>query len=274
MSHLFNYQTIDVDLERSTRTLKINLKDEFFNWEFLFELESILAWCTNKVEIKSILISSENELFSYGHKKEILQKMKADRLQKFSKKLQKINYALHCLPQTIICDLGNGAENIAVEFALSCDIRIAHQSASIKFNHTSLGLVPCSGGISTLGQIVGHANAKNWLLSGLAINNEKLLSTGFIFDTYTNNDTRDLLTETLLSSISSQSDVNRIQTKLGLTEAYRERIEELGVFATKLSNGAMVSEDWKNTQNKESMPAKHFGTAVKLSLVKNQPEEV
>ena len=270
MNSIFNYQTIDVALHKETRNLTIKFKNEFLNFETLFELESILDWTTGKIEIKSILLTSIYQCFNKGHDESSLKYMSTEKLKKFTQKLKKINYALHCMPQTTICDLNLGASNTALELATSCDIRLAHEQTKLNFNHTLIGLVPSSGGISTLGEIVGHGNAKSWILSALPIEKDQLQSAGFIFKFY-KQQTKDKTLKTLLVSIHAQSDVNRIQTKLGLTEAYRNKMEELGDFATKLSNGAMASEDWKN-ENEESLPAKHFSTAVKLSLVKSDNE--
>ena len=62
MANLFNYSTLNVSLEKETRTLKILLDrpecEHAINAEMLFELESILAWSAGRIEINSILISS------------------------------------------------------------------------------------------------------------------------------------------------------------------------------------------------------------------------
>mgnify|MGYP003684106169 FL=1 len=268
MNSIFNYQTLKVNLSKPTKTLFIEFQSEYLSWETLFELESLLAWSSNKIEIKSILISSKHSFFSEGHNPKMLKKMSTEKLQQFTQKLQKINYALHCLPQTVICDLKDGAKNIALELAMSCDIRIASNSCTAEFDHTKIGVIPCSGGISTLTSIIGAAHAKNWMMSGELISTDKLLSAGFLFKILAA-DQKQVKINQLLTSIYQQMDVQRIQTKLGLTETYREKIETINNFETKLANAANISEDWKTENISSSMPAKHMATVVKLSLVKN-----
>lgn len=273
VNSIFNYQSIDADLSRSTRTLFITFKKTHIDWETLFELESILAWSTDKVEIKSIYLRGCHQSFGKGIHPQSLKKMGPEKIKQFTRKLHKITKALPCMAQTIICDLGFGAENLSAELALACDIRVSHLNAKLSFNHSHFGLVPCSGAISTLGHIVGVSHAKNWLMSCEEINCKTLLHSGFIYKAY---DQTSLLEtqNNLLTNIFKQADVARIQSKLGLSENYREHAEKLNQFAIKLANAALTTEDWKNIEQEDTMPAKHFSTAVKLSLIKNDSELV
>ena len=275
MSSIFNYQTLNVRLEKATRTLFIKLSsdnlDNAITMETLFELESLLAWVSTKVEIHSIFIESTTDIFSIGYNQKVLKKLTIDRLAKFTDKLQKINQALMLLPQTVILDLQMGAQNIACELAAACDIRIANRAASISFNHSKLGLVPCSGGIAQLSELVGHGNAKNWLLSGAQIDFNKMQAAGFIFESYTMTN-RDEVIQNLLNQVHSQAPVQRIQTKLGIIENVREQIESKLVLEKQIAKAAHITEDWKEENAHEPMKAKNMKQAVKLSLIKNDPD--
>lgn len=275
MNSIFNYQTLNVRLEKSTRTLMIKLRgdqiDNPITMETLFELESLLAWVTTKVEIHSIFIDSSTDIFSIGYNQNILKKLTIDRLGKFTSKLQKINQAIMLLPQTVIIDLQMGAKNIACELATACDIRIANRAASISFNHARLGLVACSGGIAQLSELVGHGNAKNWLLTGGNINFQKMEASGYIFDSYTM-DNRDEVIQKLLKDIHSQAPVQRIQTKLGIIENVREHIESRFLLEKQIAKAAMMTEDWKDENVGMPMKAKNMKQAVKLSLLKKDKD--
>ncbi|MCO4753181.1 MAG: enoyl-CoA hydratase/isomerase family protein [Bacteriovoracaceae bacterium] len=269
MNELFSYSTLKVGLSKSTRTLNISFKKgcPCITLENLFELESILAWATNRVEIKSILISSENEFFSEGIDKERLSNMSAKKLAKMSKKLQTIVHAMYHLPQTIVMDLAQGSFDFASELALGADIRVSSEDSSIAFNHNRVGLVPSSGGIGFLSVIVGQAMARNWTLTGKKISNSQLLMSGFISEQYTEK-TRQECIEALLQSIAHCAPVQRIQTKLGLLEHARLEFERATKYERSVSEAAMVSEDWKENDN-EFMGAKSMSQSVKLSIVKD-----
>lgn len=277
---IFNYTKLKVRLQKSTRTLFIKLnsnhQDNAITMETLFELESLLAWATTHVEVHTLFIESSTDLFSKGYDKEILKKLTIDKLANFTKKLQKINQAIMLLPQTVVIDLQMGANNIAAELATACDIRIANRACSIKFNHARLGLVPCSGGVVQLSAVVGHGNAKNWLLSGRDVNFKKLEATGYIFDSYTMGD-RDEVIQDILASIHNQSPVSRIQTKLAVVECVREQIEKNMNMEKQIAKAAMMTEDWKHDYQdarSEEMPTQSMKTAVKLSLVKGEKTDL
>ena len=237
--------------------------------ETLFELESLLAWVTTKVEIKSIFISSNSNYLSTGYNPKVLKNLTIEKLSKFTKKLQKINQAIMYLPQTVIIDLQMGTKNIASELATACDIRIANRACKVSFDHTKLGTIACSGGIAQLSQVVGQANARNWLLTGKPISIQKLERSGYVFESYTKQ-TKDSVIEEVLSDIASQSSVQRIQTKLGVTESIRHQMESMLKFESQIARAAMVTEDWKEEKAEDSMPAKSMKEAVKLSLIKTE----
>ncbi|MBC76786.1 MAG: hypothetical protein CME64_12300 [Halobacteriovoraceae bacterium] len=269
MNELFSYSTLKVALSRPTKTLNISFKEDCPNitLETLFELESILAWASSRVEIKSIFISSANSFFSEGINKEKLPNMSAKKLEKMSKKLQTIVHAMYHLPQTIIMDLGKGSFDLASELALGADIRISEEDASIAFNHNRVGLVPSSGGIGFLSIIVGQAMARNWTLTGKEIASSQLLMSGFISEQYKEDNRQECIQE-LLQSVSHCAPVQRIQTKLGLLEHARLEFERATKYERRVSEAAMVSEDWKE-EDGDFMEGKSMSHSVKLSIVKD-----
>jgi len=277
MQSIFNYNTLNAKLEKSTRSIYIELdKDQEsnpINMEMLFELESILAWISNKVEIQTVFITSSSEVFSVGHNTKTLPEFNANQLEKMTLKLQKIVQALLHLPQTIICDLKKGASNIACELAIGADLRIAHEETKVCFNHSELGLVPSSGGMSAFSTLIGQMNARNFILSAQNIPLNLLKSSGFVYQTYTD-ETKDKVINSLLFAISKQAPVQRIQTKLGLFENVRESFEHSMKIEKQVSKAARMSEDWKTKSKKEDgfMPSKSMSYSVKLSLVEESDQ--
>jgi len=276
MQELFNYTTISTRLEKTTRTLFVTLNrpdwNNAFRLEMLFELESLFAWCTTRVEINSIFIDSSTPHFSTGLEYDMLSGTSASQLDKANLKLQKIIFAMMQLPQTIVMDLGDGSETLASEFALGADIRIASKNTKISFNHCQFGLVPAAGGMSMLSTLVSPAFARSWVLSGAPIKENVLIESGFLTQAYGSDDRSEIISE-LLNNIAKVAPVQRIQAKLGLFETLRSQLETGIVMDRKVAKASMVSEDWrtKKPQQKEFnfMPAKSMSYAVKLSLIKS-----
>lgn len=278
MDSLFSYKTLQTRLEPSTRTLFISIHDpENFNdlsVEMLFELESILSWCSTKVEIHSIVIESSSEYFSRGLNPEALKEQKQESLEKIFEKVHKLNLAIMHLPQTVIFDIAGGAQGLASELTVGADIRIASENCELEFNHTQLGLIPCSGGIGFLTSIVNPAMAKNWILSGEIIPLKQLTESGFIYRTY-NPENRSEILNNILAGIKKQAPVQRIQAKLGLLETIREKCEASMEFEKKLVKAALIAQDWKNNteNNDDFIKAKNLSYSVKLTLVNNDSEQ-
>jgi enoyl-CoA hydratase/carnithine racemase len=277
MQTLFNYTTLSTRLEKSTRTLFVTLNradwNNAFRLEMLFELESLFAWCTSRVEINSIFIDSSTPVFSSGLELDTLSALTASQLDKVNVKLQKIIFAMMQLPQTITVDLGEGSHTLASEFALGADIRLCSESARIRFDHAHFGLVPAAGGMSMLSALVNPSYARMWVLTGKAIDQKLLTESGFIAETYSA-ETRSEVLQQLLSTISKQAPVQRIQAKLGLFESLRPQFEAGIVMDRKVAKASMLSEDWRSKKPEdgdlEFMPAKSMSYAVKLSLIKNE----
>jgi enoyl-CoA hydratase/carnithine racemase len=274
---LFNYITLSTRLEKSTRSLFVTLNrpdwNNAFRLEMLFELESLFAWCSTRVEINTIFINSSTPVFSTGFEYEKLAGLSATQLTKINTKLHKIIFAMMQLPQTIVLDLGEGAETLAAEFALGADIRIASKNAKVSFNHCRYGLIPAAGGMSMLSTLIPPTFARNWILTGAAIEEKELTQSGFVSSTYDNNSRDEVICHTL-TQISEQAPVQRIQAKLGLFENLRQEMEAGIVMDRKIAKASMVSEDWrtKKAETKEAdfMPAKSMSYSVKLSLIKSE----
>lgn len=277
MQTLFNYTTLSTRLEKTTRTLFVTLNrpdwNNAFRLEMLFELESLFAWATTKVEINSIFIDSSTPFFSTGLEYDTLSGTSAQSLDKVNQKLQKIIFAMMQLPQTIVVDLGDGAETLASEFALGADIRISSVNSKIAFNHCHYGLVPAAGGMTMLSTLVSPVFARNWVLTGSSISSTALIQSGFVRATYDSTNRSDIIRE-ILSDICKSAPVQRIQAKLGLFESLRSQLESGLVMDKKIAKASMVSEDWrtKRPEQKEFnfMPAKSMSYAVKLSLIKSE----
>ncbi len=282
MQSLFNYSTLDTRLEKSTRTLFITLnrpsEGNILSMEMLFELESLFAWCTSRIEINSIFINSSATHLSKGIEKKFLIKQSGQQLEKVFIKLQKIIFSMMQLPQTIIIDIGEGSELTGSEFCLGADIRIAEEKSSISFNHLHYGIIPGSGGMNMLSTLFGFSHAKNWIQTGTNIDQETLKSSGFIRSFYTKSNHQKAISS-LLQQINSIAPVQRIQSKLALFESLRQPLEAGIIIDRKICKAALISEDWKKIKIQEDdqadfIPAKSMSYAVKLSLIKSPEENI
>lgn len=264
---LFNYSTLNVSLNKQNRSLHISFnRSEYqnsFNFEVLFELESILAWASNKLEISTILFSGTNGFFSSGISLESIQK-NPDRLEKFLTKFRKITSSLHYLPQTTICDIGTGTCNIGCEFAINCDLRISHCLSFMEFNHLKMGLTPSAGGIGLLKANVGPARAKNWIFMAKKVFADELMNSGLTLQSYDSLNREESI-NTVLMTLDSQAPVSRMQAKMAFFESIHSELTATETYETKISKANILTFDWVEAQeahlqkrDPEFMKAKSF----------------
>lgn len=267
---IFNYQTLAVSLESGPKLLKVEIleqpNDASLGIEFLFELETLLSWCTQRIEINTIFITSQSTWFARGLA--IPHGACAESIERLTQKIRKINYALLHLPQTVIFDLKRKAHGLAAELSLGADLRVAGQDIDLRFNHVHEGLMPKSGGVSFLSELVSPTVARNWLMSGAPIDKRQLLSSGLVYRLYSEQKREIVLTE-LFYNLTRQAPVQRIQTKAALLDNLNTEISAQMKKEDHYAKAAMKSEDWRRGPGgeKEFMPAKNFSKAVKLSLV-------
>lgn len=255
MPQLFNYSTLNASLNPQTRSLTIELNrpevKNTLNQEMLFELETIFAWVSNKVEVSSILLTAQGETFCAGIDQESAQ-YSPEKMQQFLGRLQKLNYALFHLPQTLIVDYKKGASNVGIELGLGADVRMAHSDVCLNFDYLCKGLVPCSGGLGVLGELIGSNQAKNWVLLSQEVSAHQLQQSGFLASCYD-----ETFPTSVLKTLNQQSPLARIQTKTAFLQMSYQTFEQHQKTEFKASQPCFILEEWKEAiqaEHEERMP--------------------
>ena len=140
--------------------------------------------------------------------------------------------------------MGLGAKGLGAELILTGDVRIAHENTTIQFDHLDKGLVPCSGGIGFLSEIVGQSFTRNWIMLGKKVKASELINSGLVIDTYSENQTE--LVNVIKNKIHSQNSVARIQAKRSLLDTINKSFEAAREFENRYALGVLGSGDWKN----------------------------
>ena len=91
---LFNYNTLNVTLDKKRRALSLLLHrprhNHALNVEMLFELESLLGWLTRRLEINAVYFSSTGGSFCGGLDKAEFQAMGREKLHKYLVRFQRL----------------------------------------------------------------------------------------------------------------------------------------------------------------------------------------
>lgn len=84
------------------------------------------------------------------------------------------------LNKPVIAAINGVALGGGLEFALSCDIRIASPNARFGLTETSLGIIPGAGGTQRLPRLIGRGRAKEMIFTAQIIDAETALEYGLI----------------------------------------------------------------------------------------------
>jgi enoyl-CoA hydratase/carnithine racemase len=267
MQQIFDYQNFELKLDPAFKILRICIKKERneLNLEFLFELESILAWCTQHTEINALFFESDNAIFAKGLNAQ--SELEEKYLQKISDKLQIITQAMSYLPQTLIADLGMGAENLGIDFALGMDLRLINREGAFEFNHAAQGIAPVMATAGILMNNFGKGIAANFLLGNEEVDAYALKESGLVYKFY-NDKNKITVLDKLFTTIFNQAPVQRIQTKGLLNELSRIKLAKNFEISKRYLNASIINHDFKEGASKEYMDAKGMATVIDFAQQK------
>lgn len=272
MASIFHYNNLKVSLDASTKSLKVLLnrpeKENAFNREMVFELEGLIAWVAAHLEIETLYFGSTLNEFSKGLDLEEMSFMGEEKSFSFYEKISRLIEAIRCLPQTTIINLGNKATNIAMEFALAFDVRLADNEGQFAFDHIQYGMLPQCGAATYLKTEVPTGFVKKWLLSGNPISSDEMLASGLITQTFDSNK-EEATVEQYLQMFKGLAPVQKIQCKniiqhLGFDELKKnQKAEKKNLTAARMTGDwASTLEAYKQGKTPEYIPSKSFGYAL------------
>jgi len=160
-------------------------------------------------------------------------------------------------PTPTVVALDGAALGGGLELALSCDIRIAADSAKLGLTETKLAIIPGGGGTQNLPRLVGPSMAKELIFTGRAISGEKAKEIGLVNHAVPQNEAGDaaykrslnlaaeIVTQGPIALRMAKAAINRglnvdLTSGLAYEEAYyaqviptKDRIEGLTAFREK-----------------------------------------
>jgi enoyl-CoA hydratase/carnithine racemase len=259
-------------------TVMLNRPDKknAIHLELLFELNSLLNWCMNHIEVKSIIIKSTTSKFSQGLDAEHLKKLKSKHVEKIVESLYQVQLTCLKLPQTIILDYQEGASNIGIELGLVSDFKLAHVNAKFNANHFELG-IPLFSTSSILRNLCSFNGIRKLFMGNQMKGARELQQAQVLTELYDSSNGKDIITKYLRST--ENSNVARIQSKLLLNRLLIREIEDNFELDYNIIRGALSLEDWsklkQNAKPSEKTPflePKATRKKVKMTLIQGGPE--
>ena len=164
-------------------TVKINRPDKLnaMNMDVAKELVNIFENLGKDDTVKVIILTGEGDkAFSAGADIEYMSKISPDESEEYAKLGQLVTATVENVKQPTIAAVNGFALGGGCELAMSCDIRIAANTAKMGQPEVTIGIPPGWGGTQRLMRIVGIAKAKEMVYTGKMIKAEEAREIGLV----------------------------------------------------------------------------------------------
>ncbi len=132
-------------------------------------------------DVASVILTGAGKSFCAGEDlKETSQGKSFEQWVREVDGLQDVQRVILGLGKPLIAAVRGYAVGGGLEFALSCDIRIASQDAHFGFPETGVGLTVTSAGTKLISQVVGLGKAKELIFTGDFVDAEEALKIGLV----------------------------------------------------------------------------------------------
>ncbi len=164
-------------------TVTINRPDKLnaMNTEVAKELISTFELIGYDDNIKVVILTGEGQkAFSAGADISYMSRISPDESVLYAKTGQLVTATLELLKQPTIAAINGFALGGGCELAMSCDIRIAADTAMLGQPEVTIGIPPGWGGTQRLMRLVGAAKAKELVYTGKMIKAEEAKEIGLV----------------------------------------------------------------------------------------------
>jgi enoyl-CoA hydratase/carnithine racemase len=156
-----------------------------FNDTLIAELDKALTTVEKSKDVSVLHFKSGLKVFSAGADLEQIQDCLAtsegrDSIIETVREMQRVFARIENLGVVSVAEIGGAAVGGGLEFALSCDLRIASKYAKLGLPESSLGLLPAAGGTQRLTRICGEAVAKRLILGAELVSGKEARRLGLV----------------------------------------------------------------------------------------------
>jgi len=175
--------TLLYEKESNIAVIKLNRPKSLnaLNSVLLQELDALLDSIEGDDEIRAVIITGNEKAFAAGADITELNGITTPaQALVFVEGVQRVLNKIEGLKKPVIAAVSGFAFGGGCELTLSCDLRIADESASFGLPEIKLGLLPGGGGTQRLPRIVGLGRAKALLFSGDPIDAKEAFRIGLV----------------------------------------------------------------------------------------------
>ena len=152
-----------------------------FNYDMLVELGQITEAIRINPDIRVVIFTgSGGRAFSVGADLKERKTLTDLQVKRNLYKIGEVFTAIDALPQPTIAMMNGYAFGGGMELALSCDFRIAADSAIMGLTETGLAIIPGAGGTQRLPRLIGETKALELILTARRLTATEALQYGLL----------------------------------------------------------------------------------------------
>jgi len=178
-----SYETVLFDVNNGIATLTLNRPDVFnaFNEQLSADVNDVLKKTAKDKSIRVLVITGSGKAFCSGQDLKAIAGNKNRSLSdSLYKRYNPMIKAIRNLPIPVICKLNGVAAGAGCSLALSCDMIVASENASLIEVFVNVGLVLDSGSSYFLPRLIGSARAFELATLGSKVTAQQAADWGMI----------------------------------------------------------------------------------------------
>lgn len=152
-----------------------------FNYDILTELQSAVEDIRSNSNIRVVIFTGAGDKsFSVGADLKERKTLTDQEVRRNLYKIGEVFTLIEQLPQPTIAAVNGFAFGGGIELALSCDFRIAADTAKMGLTETGLAIIPGAGGTQRLPRLIGEAKALEMILMAKRVPANEALQMGIL----------------------------------------------------------------------------------------------
>jgi len=180
-----SYEFLTFESDGGVGVLTLNRPDTYNSWnqKMRDELRDAVRDIVDDDSLRVLVITGSGRAFSAGEDVRGMQGL-ADigtkGFRRVARNIHNVFDEIEAMELPVIAAINGVAAGGGLELALSCDFRLAADSAKLGFPENNVGLIPGSGGCSRLVKLVGLARAKRLVMTGEMVTASRALELGLV----------------------------------------------------------------------------------------------
>jgi len=143
-------------------------------------LPSVFAWGGELSEVRRQRFAGKSRVDPAEVEAVVAEVASAEYVSQLGSKYHEVFEAVAAIPRMVVCAIEGIAFGGGLELTLCCDYRIAAEGALFASPEVTLGISTIGGGPYRLPRLIGNAQAKRLLLSGMQIDAQEALRIGLV----------------------------------------------------------------------------------------------